>query len=233
MLFSNYFIPFFIIHLLLTFACKLPLKTRLHFTEIHYKDRPPDDDCLILHDFETPKCGCFHTDLIILEPNLSSLFLFFFFLHPCCSLFFCSYLSFSHTHTHGCYIKHTSRNIHSWSVCTIWNQVIFQNSVICLTCIVYKQRKTGIFLWYKGTWHALNQVHKIKHVRGFLDSQQLFKCIQGYWVHLMFCSLLWITWKGVRGGLSVRSEFLDVFSKLSTLWSTFFFFLSTVLNTFL
>jgi len=62
------------------------------------------------------------------------------------------------------------------------------------------------FLWYKETWHALNQVQKIKHVRGFLGSQQLFKRIQGYWVHSIFCSLLWIKWKGVQGDLSIHTN---------------------------
>lgn len=55
---------------------------------------------------------------------------------------------------------------------------------------------------------------KIKHVRGFLGSQRLFKCIQGYWVHSILSSLL-LNYMKRRPGWSINPfrpfEFLDVF----------------------
>lgn len=109
-------------------------------------------------------------------------------------------------------------------------------------------------LWYKGTWHALNQVHKIKHVRVFVLF--CFLCFFS-WTHNSYLNVSKVTgsiwrfavsfeWREKAFGVAcqVRSEFLGAFLKLAMLpsasssllffcfsWVLFFFSLKfTVLN---
>lgn len=81
------------------------------------------------------------------------------------------------------------------------------------------------FLWYKETWHALNQVQKIKHVRGFLGSQQLFKCIQGYLGSIRYSAVSFELHEKASGVVYQSVQTLWVpwcVSELVTLWSTLF-----------